>query len=152
MPVDPSIEKFSFYNQKNKSKDLFYAISHGINRGTLKKNHFDNRVNFINNLIEHNNNLNFNFYGFNNEQPKWNDDLYNEMKKSLFALNLSRGGPYKYTSSNRIATYIGNGMPTFVDKKLQLSDFFSKNELLFYKNEKDIINQISNLKKNPKKF
>ena len=33
MPVDPSIEKFSFYNLKIKSKDLFYAISHGINRG-----------------------------------------------------------------------------------------------------------------------
>ena len=74
------------------------------------------------------------------------------MKKSLFALNLSRGGPYKYTSSNRISTYLGNGMPTFVDKKLHLSDFFSKNELLFYENEKDIINQISNLKKIPKKF
>ena len=74
------------------------------------------------------------------------------MKKSLFALNLSRGGPYKYTSSNRIATYLGNGMPTFVDKKLHLSDFFSRNELLFYENEKDIINQISNLKKNPKKI
>ena len=152
MPVDPSIEKFSFYNLKDKSKDLFYAISHGINRGTLKKNHFDNRVNFINKLIEYNKNLNFNFFGFNNEQPKWNDDLYNEMKKSLFALNLSRGGPYKYTSSNRIATYLGNGMPTFVDKKLNLSDFFSKNELLFYENEKDIINQILNLKKNPKKI
>ena len=65
------------------------------------------------------------------------------MKVSNFALNLSRGGPYKYTSSNRIATYIGNGMPTFVDKRLCFSDFFTKEELLFYKDEKDIIRQIN---------
>jgi glycosyltransferase involved in cell wall biosynthesis len=152
MPVDPSIEKYNFYNYKNKSKDLFYAISHGINRGVLKKNHYDNRVNFINNLIQYNEGLNFNLFGFNNEQPKWNEDLYNEMKKSYFALNLSRGGPYKHTSSNRISTYVGNGMPTFVDKKLGFSDFFSDNELIYYENEKDIINKINDLKTNPKKI
>ena len=152
MPVDESVEKNIFYNEKNKSKDLFFAISHGVNRGVLKKNHFDNRVKFINNLIKHNKSLRFNFLGFNNHQPKWNEDLFDEMKKSYFALNLSRGGPYKYTSSNRIASYVGNGMPTFVDKKLKFSDFFKKDELLFYKNEKDIINQINNLTKNPKKI
>ncbi len=152
MPVDESIEKYTFYDEKNKSKDLFYGISHGVNRGVLKKNHFDNRTKFINNLIKYNKNLKFNFLGFNNHQPKWNDDLYNEMKNSYFALNLSRGGPYKYTSSNRIATYVGNGMPTFVDKDLKFSDFFNKNELLFYENEKDIIRQISLLIKNPKKI
>ena len=76
--------------------------------------------------------LRFNFLGFNNEQPKWNYDLYNEMKKCYFALNLSRGGPYKYTSSNRIATYIGNGMPTCVDEKIKFSEtlLFSKLILL----------------------
>ena len=90
--------------------------------------------------------------GFNNHQPKWNEDLFDEMKISYFALNLSRGGPYKYTSSNRIATYIGNGMPTFVDKRLLFSDFFTKEELLFYKNEKDIISQINSLLSNPKQI
>ena len=152
MPVDESVEKFSFFKEKNKSKDLFFGISHGVNRGILKKGHYDNRIKFINNLIKNNTNLKFNFLGFNNHQPKWNEDLFEEMKVSNFALNLSRGGPYKYTSSNRIATYIGNGMPTFVDKKLKFSDFFNKNELLFYKDEKDIIKQISNLLKNPEKI
>ena len=152
MPVDESVEKNNFYNHKNKSKDLFFAISHGVNRGVLKKNHFDNRVKFINNLIKYNSFLRFNFLGFNNHQPKWNEDLFEEMRKSYFALNLSRGGPYIYTSSNRIATYVGNGMPTFVDKRLKFSDFFKKNELLFYKNEKDIIKQVNNLLKNPKKI
>ncbi len=152
MPVDKSVEKYSFYKEKHKSKDLFFGISHGVNRGILKKNHYDNRSIFINNLIKYNNGLKFNFLGFNNHQPKWNEDLFDEMKMSNFALNLSRGGPYKYTSSNRIATYIGNGMPTFVDRRLCFSDFFTKEELLFYKDEKDIIRQINNLIKNPKKI
>ena len=152
MPVDKSVEKFSFYKEKNKSKDLFFGISHGVNRGILKKNHYDNRVIFINNLIKYNKRLRFNFLGFNNHQPKWNEDLFDEMKVSHFALNLSRGGPYKHTSSNRIATYVGNGMPTFVDERLCFSDFFTKEELLFYKNEKDIIDQINNLLKNPKQI
>ena len=152
MPVDESVEKYSFFKEKNKSKDLFFGISHGVNRGVLKKNHYDNRSVFIDNLIKFNNDLKFNFLGFNNHQPKWNDDLFNEMKVSNFALNLSRGGPYKYTSSNRIATYIGNGMPTFVDKRLKFSDFFNRGELLFYKDEKDIIKQIKDLLKNPKKI
>ena len=36
------------------------------------------------------------------------------------ALNLSRGKPIKYTSSNRIASLIGNGIYTFIDKKTQI--------------------------------
>ena len=152
MPVDKSVEKNNFYNHINKSKDLFFAISHGVNRGVLKKNHLDKRITFVNNLIKYNTILRFNFLGFNNHQPKWNEDLFEEMRKSYFALNLSRGGPYLYTSSNRIATCVGNGMPTFVDKRLKFSDFFKKDELLFYKNEKDIIKQINTLLKNPKKI
>ena len=105
-----------------------------------------------NNLNKENSKLRFNFLGFNNEQPKWNHDLYNEMKKCYFALNLSRGGPYKYTSSNRISTYIGNGMPTCVDKQLKFSDFFNSREMIFYKNEKDLIKKIKVLLLNPKKI
>ena len=44
-------------------------------------------------------------------------------------LNLSRGKPTKYYSSNRIASLIGNGLLTFIDKKTQLNDFFNKNEI-----------------------
>ena len=74
------------------------------------------------------------------------------MQKSYTALNLSRGGPYKYTSSNRIATYMGNGMAVFVDKKLYFSDFFNESEMLFYNNEKDLLNKLNSLLKKPKKI
>ena len=48
------------------------------------------------------------------------------------ALNLSRGKPIKYLTSNRIASLVGNGLLTFVDKKTNLDNFFNKNEMVFY--------------------
>ena len=48
------------------------------------------------------------------------------------ALNLSRGAPTKHYSSNRIASLMGNGLLTFIDKKTQMNDFFSNKEIIFY--------------------
>ena len=45
-------------------------------------------------------------------------------------LNLSRGLPTKYYSSNRIASYMGNGILTFINKKVKFQELFSKNEML----------------------
>ena len=45
------------------------------------------------------------------------------------ALNLSRGGPSKYASSNRIASLMGNGIVTFVDEKTKFQDFLKMEKL-----------------------
>ena len=58
------------------------------------------------------------------------------------ALNLSRGRPTKYYSSNRIASIVGNGLLTFIDRKVQLSDFFNNNEIIFYDNIIDLSDKI----------
>ena len=58
------------------------------------------------------------------------------------ALNLSRGKPTKYYSSNRIASVVGNGLLTFIDKKVQMSDFFNDNEIIFYDNINDLSDKI----------
>ena len=50
-------------------------------------------------------------------------------------MNLSRGGPSKYASSNRIATLMGNGILTFMSKGL-LSRFFQDDEIITYKNRR----------------
>ena len=63
-------------------------------------------------------------------------------------LNLSRGLPTKYYSSNRIASLIGNGLLTFVDKKTQLGDIFNSNEIILYENINDLSNKIKFYKKN----
>ena len=58
------------------------------------------------------------------------------------AINLSRGGPSKYCSSNRIASLMGNGVPTLIDEKVKYQDFFNKNEIITYKNIDDLIKKI----------
>ena len=66
------------------------------------------------------------------------------------ALNLSRGRPTKYYSSNRIASIVGNGLLTFVDRKVQLSDFFNNNEIIFYNNINDLADKIKFYSQNDK--
>jgi hypothetical protein len=88
-------------------------------------------------------------------KPKWNFDYYDELSKSKAALNLSRGKPVKYTSSNRIASLIANGIYTFVDEKTQFNDFFNDDEVGIYKNENDLLNKLDKIlsnERNLKKF
>ena len=63
-------------------------------------------------------------------------------------LNLSRGLPTKHYSSNRIASLMGNGLLTFIDKKTCLNDFFNKQEIVFYSNLDDLADKILYYKKN----
>ena len=69
---------------------------------------------------------------------------------SKMGLNLSRGLPTKYYSSNRIASLIGNGLLTFIDKKTQLGDFFNDNEIILYDNIQDLSEKVKFYKKNSK--
>ena len=151
IPVDPNIEEFNFYLCR-KDKDMFFALSHGVNYGKLKNN-IDERETFLNNLIKASEEkINFHILGFNREEPKWNYDYYKELMRCSVALNLSRGGPTKYTTSNRIATLVGNGVATAVTDKIEWQDFFNKDEMIFYKNEKDLVKKILFYKNNPIKL
>ncbi len=59
-------------------------------------------------------------------------------------LNLSRGKPIKYYSSNRIASLVANGIPTLINKKTDYDDFFKKDEMIFYNDEYgDLIEKIN---------
>lgn len=152
IPVDPNIENENFY-MHDKTKDLFFALSHGVNYGKLKNKSYDERSKFIQNLVKFSDNkINFNILGLFNEQPKWNYDFYSEIMISKTALNLSRGGPSKHCSSNRIATLIGNGVLTFVNEKTYFHDFFSDGEIVTYKNEIDLLNKLSLIKDDKKEL
>ncbi len=70
------------------------------------------------------------------------------MSKCRFGLNLSRGKPIKYYSSNRIASYVANGLPTLIDEKVHFNDFFTTNEMIFYKDIQDLIEKVNFYKKN----
>ena len=148
IPADPNIENGEFY-KSSKTKDLFFALSHGVNFGKLKKNTKDNRLNFIEELMSApKENFNYHFLGLFNEQPKWNYDFNNELMISKTALNLSRGGPSKYSSSNRIATIMGNGILPFIHEKVKYQDFFDNDEIIIYKNSSDLLSKLSSINTN----
>ena len=149
VPVDRNIECFDVY-KLNPIKDIFYAMSHGVNRAKLKKGKTDSRINFLNNLIKKIENINYDFYGFENKEPIWGDNFYKALVNSKMGLNLSRGLPTKYYSSNRIASLMGNGLLTFIDKKTQMNDFFNNKEIIFYNSINDLSEKIQFYKKNEK--
>jgi glycosyltransferase involved in cell wall biosynthesis len=148
IPCSTLTENLNLFKTKNNLYDIFFAISHGVNRGILKRDKFDSREIFIRDLLNNSVNISYNFFGFNNIQPIWGDKFNYEMSKCRFGLNLSRGEPVKYYSSNRIASYVANGLPTLIDEKIQFNDFFSNNEVIFYKNIQDLIDKINFYKKN----
>ncbi|MDB9773368.1 glycosyltransferase [Candidatus Pelagibacter sp.] len=141
VPVDKNIERFNVFKMSPK-KDLFYAMSHGVNRATLKEGTEDNRVEFLDKLVKKISNIKYDFYGFSNKQPIWGNNFNNALINSKMALNLSRGKPTKYYSSNRIASVIGNGLLTFIDEKVEMSHFFNNNEIIFYSNINDLSDKI----------
>ena len=146
-PVDKNIECFDVYKLKPHN-DVFYAMSHGVNRATLKEGKTDNRVNFLNKLIKKSDGIKYDFYGFGKQEPVWGNDFYKSLLNSKMALNLSRGNPTKHYSSNRIASLMGNGLLVFIDKKVEMNNFFNSNEIVSYTSIEDLANKIKYYKKN----
>ncbi len=141
-PVDASFETLENYNNKFFSNDVFFAMSHGVHRGVLKKGKFDEREIFINKLIKLTPNIRFDLYGMNNIQPIWADDYRIAISKSKIGLNLSQGKPTKYYSSDRFSQLIGNGLLVMIDQKTQIGNFFNKNEIVEYKNISDLSEKV----------
>ena len=140
-PVDKNIECFDVYNH-NPENDLFYAMSHGVNRATLKTGKIDNRVIFLKKLINKIKDIKYDFYGFDKQEPVWGNEFYKSLLNSKMALNLSRGEPTKHYSSNRIASLMGNGLLVFIDKKVKMDDFFNSKEIISYNNIDDLADKI----------
>ena len=149
-PVDLSFERLSVYNRKP-TTDLFFAMSHGVHRGILKKGKSDSRQKFLEKLKSSSKYVSFSTYGMNDIQPIWGESFFNEIKNCSMALNLSRGPTFKYYSSDRLSQLMGNGLLTFIDKKTKLHEIINKNEAIFYVDADDLIKKIIFYKKNPKK-
>ena len=148
-PADESFETLKNY-EENPINDLFFAMSHGVHRGTLKKGKIDDREVLLNRLFNKNEKIKFDFYGYRGKQPVWGNDFINVLSNSKMGLNLSRGKPIKYYSSDRLAQLMGNGLLTFIDKKTCYSDFFTNKEIVTYNNYDDLIEKIYKYKKNDK--
>jgi glycosyltransferase involved in cell wall biosynthesis len=147
-PVDHSLDKLENFKNKFLPNDIFFAMSHGVHRGILKKGKYDEREKFIKKLQELTPNIKYDLYGIDNKQPIWADDFINKISKSKMAVNLSQGKAIKYYSSDRIAQLMGSGILVFVDEKTKLTDFFNKNEIITYKNISDLANKIKKFSDN----
>jgi glycosyltransferase involved in cell wall biosynthesis len=145
-PCDKSFETLKNYN-KDCDNDLFFAMSHGVHRGDLKKGKFDNRESFINKLIRNNRDIKFDIYGMNNSQPIWGTKFVEKISNSSMGLNLSRGKAVKYYSSDRIAQLAGNGLLTFIDEKTNFRNLFNDKQMIFYKNFDDLSEKLNKYKK-----
>ena len=148
-PSDSSFETLNNF-KRDCNMDVFFALSHGVHRGVLKFGKLDERANFINKLMKITSNVKFDFYGLNKVQPIWADHYFKTISNSKMGLNLSRGDPIKYYSSDRITQIIGNGLVTLIDQKTQYNDFFNKDEMVFYKNVSDLSEKILKLTRDDK--
>jgi hypothetical protein len=142
-PIDPSIDVYRNY-QSNKPIDLFLAISHGQHRGILKDHYVDDRVDLIKKLTKK---VSTNIFGYK-RNPVWGQKFFDQLNTCSMAINLSRGKPIKHYSSDRIASLMGNGLLTFIHEDYKFNDFFTKNEIVTYKNISELNKKLIFYKKN----
>ena len=148
-PSDPSFETLRNYNHEC-SNDVFFALSHGVHRGNLKSRTNDDRELFIKQLRNHLKNIKFDIFGIDKIQPIWADQYFKAISNSKMGLNLSRGSPIKYYSSDRITQITGNGLVTLIDEKTGYRDFFNDNEMVFYNNVSDLSEKILKISRDEK--
>ncbi len=140
-PSDNSFETLNNY-KKSCSVDVFFALSHGVHRGKLKLGKEDDRIVFLEELQKITSDVKFDLYGINKIQPIWADHYFKTISNAKMGLNLSRGDAIKYYSSDRITQIVGNGLVCLIDEKTQYKDFFSNDEMVFYKNLSDLSEKI----------
>ncbi len=149
-PVDPSIDHYKNYKTKNLNYDVFVAISHGQNRGILKKGKFDEREKFINDLIRELPESKFAQFGMNNFEPVWGSNYYYYLSNTKMGLNISRGAYQNKYSSDRISSLIGNGLLVFINSKTNFNKILSNKEVVYYKDKNDLVKKIKYYIKNDK--
>ena len=141
-PVDAAIDHYKNYKDNYNEYDVFVAISHGQNRGILKKGKFDEREKFINEIIVDLPQFKFAQFGLNNFEPVWGSNYYHYLSKTKMALNISRGKYQNKYSSDRISSLIGNGLLVFINEDTKFQKILTNKDVVYYKNKKDLIKKL----------
>ena len=143
---DASIDILENYKYLDLPYDVFFALSHGQHRGGLKEGHIDERAIFINKLDLRE--IKTNFFGID-KSPIWGNNFFNQLSKTKMGINLNRGKPVKYYSSDRIALLISNGLLTFLQDDYFYQDFFEdKKDAIYFKSLGELSEKIKYYSKN----
>ena len=148
--VDPSLERLKIYNNTFFKSDVFFAMSHGVHRGILKKGKIDVREKFVKKLIKITPNIKFDFYGYDDIQPIWSEDFLVSISQNKIGLNLSQGKSSDYYSSDRLSQLVGNGLLVMIDEKTKIGNFFNKDEIITYYDHSDLSEKILKYSKDDK--
>ena len=149
-PCDDLIDIYKNFKNPNLEYDLFVAISHGQNRGLLKKGKIDDREKLLKYLSKNLPNIKFAEFGYNGVEPIWGENYFHYLTKSKMSLNISRGSYQDLYSSDRISSLIGNGLLVFTNSKTKMSKFLNKKEIIYYSNKQDLVKKILFYAKNDK--
>ena len=135
---------------KNLEYDLFVAISHGQNRGLLKKGKIDDREKLLNYLTKNLPNIKFAEFGYKGVEPIWGENYFHYLSNSKMSLNISRGNYQNLYSSDRISSLIGNGLLVFTNIKTKMNKFLNNKEIIYFNDKKDLVKKIIYYSQNDK--
>lgn len=152
--VDSSIENMKIYENDNHSKDVFFALSHGVGTGKLRKKNMinennDPRVIFMDILKSNLPNINFNFFGMRGIQPIWASKFNKKINDCYMGICLQREPVLKYSLSDRIAQYLGNGLMVFIENQTKYYEILKhEKEAVYFDDVNDLIEKINFYKQN----
>ena len=155
--VDPSVEALKIYEQESHSKDVFFALSHGVGTGKLRKKNTineknDPRVKFMDALKIKLTNIDFNFFGMNGVQPIWSSTFDKNIRDCYMGICLQRKPLLRYGLSDRIVQYLGNGLMVFIENETQYFDILKPNiEAVYFDGVEDLSKKIKFYKQNKDK-
>ena len=155
--VDSSVENMQIYKNSNHSKDVFFALSHGVGTGILRKKNTSNedndpRVVFMDTLKTNLPNIKFNFFGMRGKQPIWANEFNNNIKDCYMGICLQREPILKYSLSDRIAQYLGNGLMVFIQNKTHYHEILrNEKEAIYFDDVSDLAEKINFYKHNKDK-
>ncbi len=152
--VDSTVENLKIFEQTSHPKDVFFALSHGVGTGKLRKKNTlkekkDPRVKFMDSLKKKLHNVNFNFFGMNGIQPVWASNFDRNIKDCYMGICLQRRPLLKYGLSDRIVQYLGNGLMVFIENETQYYDILKPNdEAVYFDSIEDLSEKIKFYKQN----
>lgn len=145
---DKSIERMKIFENDSFKSDIFFALSHGVGTGKLRKKNSliekeNPRVITLNKLKMNLPDVKFGFYGIDGVQPVWASSFEETLNNHHSGLCIQRDPVIKYGLSDRISQYLGNGLMVYIQSKTKMDDMLKHNkEAIYYSSDEELVDLI----------